>query len=117
MSGLELVTEDGQSPAVLGRGGGWQLGIMIVADTFGELRAAAPSRCGPLLLRLGDRVDLLTGVDELTLLPTPDHPHRPVDVAPPPEAPMPTRPPSIQRRATAPRGSGCPGAGVRPPWS
>ena len=39
MSGLELFAEPGSNLAVLGQGGGWQIGFTIVADTFGVLRA------------------------------------------------------------------------------
>ncbi|HZG91332.1 MAG TPA: FAD-dependent monooxygenase [Pseudonocardia sp.] len=73
LSGLELITEPGANLAVLGQGGGWQIGFMIVADTFGEVRARGAEPLRALLRRrlpwLGDRVDLLTGVDVLALLP------------------------------------------------
>src|SRR5690242_3583613 len=59
--------------AVLGQGGGWQIGFTLVAGTFGEVRAAGVEPLQALLRRrvpwLGDRVDLLTDVNQLTLLP------------------------------------------------
>jgi 2-polyprenyl-6-methoxyphenol hydroxylase-like FAD-dependent oxidoreductase len=73
MSGLELVTEAGHSMALLGQGGGWQIGFTIVAGSFPQLRAAGPEPLRELLRRrvgwLGERIDLLTDVDQLTLLP------------------------------------------------
>ena len=73
LSGLELIAEPGHSLAVLGQGAGWQIGFTIVADT---LRRAAQPGVAPLreLLRrrlpwLGDRVELLTDVNQLSLLP------------------------------------------------
>ncbi|MBV9921544.1 MAG: FAD-dependent monooxygenase, partial [Pseudonocardia sp.] len=73
LSGLELMAEPGQNLAVLGQGGGWQIGFTIVADTFATLRAAGPEPLRALLRRrtpwLADRIDLLTDVNQLTLLP------------------------------------------------
>jgi 2-polyprenyl-6-methoxyphenol hydroxylase-like FAD-dependent oxidoreductase len=73
MSGLELITEPGQSLAVLGQGSGWQVGFTIVADSFAELRARGAEPLRALLRRrlpwLGDRVELLTDVNQLSLLP------------------------------------------------
>ncbi len=73
LSGLELMAEPGSNIAVLGQGGGWQIGFTIVAGTFGELRAAGVEPLRALLRRrapwLGDRIDLLTDPNHLTLLP------------------------------------------------
>ncbi len=73
LSGLELMAEPGQNLAVLGQGGGWQIGFTLVAGTFGEVRAAGVEPLKALLRRrtpwLGDRIDLLTDVNQLTLLP------------------------------------------------
>ena len=73
LSGLELLAEPGYNLAVLGQGGGWQIGFTIVADTFGALRAAGPEPLRALLRRrapwLADRIDLLTDTNQLTLLP------------------------------------------------
>lgn len=73
LSGLELVAEPGHSIAVLGQGGGWQIGFSIVAGTFGELRADGVEPLRALLRRrtpwLGDRIELLSDVNQLTLLP------------------------------------------------
>jgi 2-polyprenyl-6-methoxyphenol hydroxylase-like FAD-dependent oxidoreductase len=73
LSGLELIAEPGNNLAVLGQGGGWQIGFTIVAGTFGELRAAGPEPLRELLRRrtpwLADRIDLLTDTNQLTLLP------------------------------------------------
>lgn len=73
LSGLELLAEPGHSLAVLGQGGGWQLGFTIVADTFAQLRAGGVAPLRELLRRrlpwLADRVELLTDVNQLTLLP------------------------------------------------
>jgi 2-polyprenyl-6-methoxyphenol hydroxylase-like FAD-dependent oxidoreductase len=73
MSGLELITEAGHSMAVLGQGGGWQIGFTIVAGSFPELRRRGPEPLRALLRRrvpwLGERIDLLTDTDQLTLLP------------------------------------------------
>ena len=73
LSGLELIAEPGSNLAVLGQGGGWQIGFTIVAGTFGELRAAGVEPCAALLRRrapwLGDRIDALTDPNQLTLLP------------------------------------------------
>jgi 2-polyprenyl-6-methoxyphenol hydroxylase-like FAD-dependent oxidoreductase len=73
LSGLELLAEPGYNLAVLGQGDGWQIGFTIVADTFGELRAAGPEPLRALLRRrahwLADRIDLLTDTNQLTLLP------------------------------------------------
>jgi 2-polyprenyl-6-methoxyphenol hydroxylase-like FAD-dependent oxidoreductase len=73
LSGLELFTEPGYTVAVLGQGGGWQVGFTIVAGTFPDLRAAGPEPLRTVLRRLagwlGDRIDLLADTDQLTLLP------------------------------------------------
>ncbi len=73
LSGLELMAEPGSNLAVLGQGGGWQIGFTIVAGTFGEMRAAGVEPLTALLRRrapwLGDRIDLLTDTNQLTLLP------------------------------------------------
>ncbi len=73
LSGLELIAEPGTNLALLGQGGGWQVGFTIVADTFGALRAAGVEPLKALLRRrapwLGDRIDLLTDPNQLSLLP------------------------------------------------
>src|SRR3954452_8971930 len=73
MSGLELITEAGHSMALLGQGGGWQIGFTIVAGSFPQLRERGAEPLRDLLRRrvgwLGDRIDLLTDMDQLTLLP------------------------------------------------
>jgi 2-polyprenyl-6-methoxyphenol hydroxylase-like FAD-dependent oxidoreductase len=73
LSGLELMAEPGNNLAVLGQGGGWQIGFTIVAGTFGELRAAGAGPLRALLRRrapwLDDRIDALTDTNQLTLLP------------------------------------------------
>jgi len=73
LSGLELIAEPGNNLAVLGQGGGWQIGFTIVADTFGHLRGAGPEPLRALLRRrtpwLVDRIDLLVDTNQLTLLP------------------------------------------------
>ena len=73
LSGLELMSEPGQNLAFLGQGGGWQVGFTIPSDTFGELRKAGVEPLRAVLRRrapwLGDRVDLLTDTNQLTLLP------------------------------------------------
>jgi 2-polyprenyl-6-methoxyphenol hydroxylase-like FAD-dependent oxidoreductase len=73
LSGLELMAEPGNTIAVLGQGGGWQIGFTIVAGTFGELRAAGVEPLRALLRRrtpwLGDRIDLLADANQLTLPP------------------------------------------------
>jgi 2-polyprenyl-6-methoxyphenol hydroxylase-like FAD-dependent oxidoreductase len=73
MSGLELMAEPGYSLAVLGQGSGWQIGFTIPADTFGELRSRGVEPLRALLRRrlpwLGDRIELLSDVNQLTLLP------------------------------------------------
>jgi 2-polyprenyl-6-methoxyphenol hydroxylase-like FAD-dependent oxidoreductase len=73
MSGLELMTEPGHSIAVLGQGSGWQIGFTIVAGSFGELRAGGVEPLRGLLRRrvpwLGERIEQLTDVNQLTLLP------------------------------------------------
>lgn len=73
LSGLELMAEPGASLALLGQGGGWQVGFTIVADTFAQLRAAGVEPLRALLRRrapwLGDRIELLTDTHQLTLLP------------------------------------------------
>ncbi len=73
LSGLELMAEPGSNIAVLGQGGGWQIGFTIVAGTFGEIRAAGVEPLKALLRRrtpwLADRIDLLADANQLTLLP------------------------------------------------
>ena len=73
LSGLELLTEPGRSLAVLGQGAGWQIGFTIVADSFAELRSQGVAPLQELLCRrlpwLRDRVELLTDVNQLSLLP------------------------------------------------
>jgi 2-polyprenyl-6-methoxyphenol hydroxylase-like FAD-dependent oxidoreductase len=73
LSGLELVAEPGHSLAVLGQGGGWQIGFTIVAGTFDRVRAGGVEPLRAVLRRrlpwLGDRIDLLADVNDLTLLP------------------------------------------------
>jgi 2-polyprenyl-6-methoxyphenol hydroxylase-like FAD-dependent oxidoreductase len=73
LSGLELIAEPGNNLAVLGQGGGWQIGFTIVAGTFGALRAASVEPLKDLLRRrtpwLGDRIELLTDPNQLALLP------------------------------------------------
>ena len=73
LSGLELIAEPGNNLAVLGQGGGWQIGFTIVAGTFGALRAAGVEPLTALLRRrapwLGDRIELLTDPNQLSLLP------------------------------------------------
>ncbi len=73
LSGLELTSEPGRTLAVLGQGSGWQIGFILVADTFREVRAAGVEPLRAVLRRrapwLGDRIDLLTDVNQLTLLP------------------------------------------------
>lgn len=73
LSGLELMAEPGNNIAVLGQGGGWQIGFTIVAGTFGAVRAAGAEPLKALLRRrapwLADRIDLLTDTNQLTLLP------------------------------------------------
>ena len=73
LSGLELIAEPGNNLAVLGQGGGWQIGFTIVAGTFGALRAAGAAPLRALLRRrvpwLGDRIELLTDPNQLSLLP------------------------------------------------
>ena len=73
LSGLELTAEAGHNLAVLGQGGGWQIGFTIPAGTFGEVRARGVEPLKAVMRRrlpwLGDRVDLLAEVNDLTLLP------------------------------------------------
>ncbi|HEX3260403.1 MAG TPA: FAD-dependent monooxygenase [Pseudonocardia sp.] len=73
LSGLELMSERGHNLAFLGQGGGWQVGFTIPSDTFGELREAGVEPLRAVQRRrapwLGDRVDLLTDTNQLTLLP------------------------------------------------
>jgi 2-polyprenyl-6-methoxyphenol hydroxylase-like FAD-dependent oxidoreductase len=73
LSGLELIAEPGNNLAVLGQGGGWQIGFTIVAGSFGAMRAAGAEPLRELLRRrapwLADRIDLLTDTNQLTLLP------------------------------------------------
>jgi 2-polyprenyl-6-methoxyphenol hydroxylase-like FAD-dependent oxidoreductase len=73
MSGLELHTEPGHNLAVLGQGSGWQIGFTIVAGGFAQLRAAGAAPLRAVLRSrlpwLGDRIELLADVNQLTLLP------------------------------------------------
>lgn len=73
LSGLELIAEPGHSLAVLGQGAGWQIGFTIVAGTFPQVREAGVAPLQELLRRrlpwLGDRVELLSDVNQLSLLP------------------------------------------------
>ena len=73
LSGLELIAEPGSTLAVLGQASGWQLGYTIPAGSFPELRAEG---IGPVVAALrgrlpwlGDRLDGLTEVNQLSLLP------------------------------------------------
>jgi 2-polyprenyl-6-methoxyphenol hydroxylase-like FAD-dependent oxidoreductase len=73
LSGLELIAEPGATLAVLGQAAGWQLGYTIPAGTFPELRKAGIDPVLAALRRrlpwLGDRLDGLTEVNQLSLLP------------------------------------------------
>ncbi|HTK60842.1 MAG TPA: FAD-dependent monooxygenase [Pseudonocardia sp.] len=73
LSGLELMSGAGYTLAVLGQGSGWQIGFTIVAGTFDRVRAAGVEPLREILRErtpwLGDRVDLLDDVNDLTLLP------------------------------------------------
>ena len=73
LSGLELMSEPGHNLAFLAQGGGWQVGFTIPSGTFGALRDAGAEPLRAVLRRrapwLGDRVDLLSDVNQLTLLP------------------------------------------------
>ncbi|HEY0816713.1 MAG TPA: FAD-dependent monooxygenase [Pseudonocardia sp.] len=73
LSGLELMAEPGNNLAVLGQGGGWQIGFTIVSGTFAQVRAAGVEPLKALLRRrtpwLADRIDLLDDTNQLTLLP------------------------------------------------
>ena len=73
MSGLELRCEPGQNLAVLGQGTDWQIGFTIPAGSFPEVRARGVEPLRAVLRRLvpwlDDRVELLTDVNELSLLP------------------------------------------------
>ncbi|WP_433275648.1 FAD-dependent monooxygenase [Pseudonocardia xinjiangensis] len=73
MSGLELRCEPGQNLAVLGQGTDWQIGFTIPAGTFPEVRAGGVEPLAAVLRRLvpwlGDRIDVLTDVNDLSLLP------------------------------------------------
>jgi hypothetical protein len=73
LSGLELMSEPGHNLAFLAQGGGWQVGFTIPSGTFGAMRDAGAGPLRAVLRRrapwLGDRVDLLTDVNQLTLLP------------------------------------------------
>jgi 2-polyprenyl-6-methoxyphenol hydroxylase-like FAD-dependent oxidoreductase len=73
LSGLELIAEPGATLAVLGQAASWQLGYTIPAGTFPELRAGGIDPVvGTLRSRLpwlGDRLDGLTEVNQLSLLP------------------------------------------------
>ena len=73
LSGLGIIAEPGASLAVLGQADSWQLGYLIPAGTFPALRAGG---IGPVvgafrrrLPWLGERLDGLTEVNQLTLLP------------------------------------------------
>jgi 2-polyprenyl-6-methoxyphenol hydroxylase-like FAD-dependent oxidoreductase len=72
-SGLGLVTEPGHNLAVLGQGSDWQIGFTIPAGTFPALRARGVDPLLGVLHRLlpwlGDRIDALSDVNQLTLLP------------------------------------------------
>jgi 2-polyprenyl-6-methoxyphenol hydroxylase-like FAD-dependent oxidoreductase len=73
LSGLELIAEPGATLAVLGQAASWQLGYTIPAGTFPELRAGGIGPVAGALRRrlpwLGDRLDGLTDVNQLSLLP------------------------------------------------
>jgi 2-polyprenyl-6-methoxyphenol hydroxylase-like FAD-dependent oxidoreductase len=73
MSGLDLLTEPGWSLAVLGQGSDWQIGFTIPTGTFPQLRERGVGPLVELMRRrlgwLGDRIDLLTDPNQLTLLP------------------------------------------------
>ena len=73
LSGLELIAEPGATLAVLGQAASWQLGYTIPAGTFPELRAGGIGPVVGALHRrlpwLGDRLDGLTEVNQLSLLP------------------------------------------------
>jgi 2-polyprenyl-6-methoxyphenol hydroxylase-like FAD-dependent oxidoreductase len=73
LSGLGLIADPGTTLAVLGQAASWQLGYTIPAGGFPALRAAG---IGPVtsafrrrLPWLGDRLDGLTEVNQLSLLP------------------------------------------------
>jgi 2-polyprenyl-6-methoxyphenol hydroxylase-like FAD-dependent oxidoreductase len=72
LSGLDYFSAPGQALVALGQGATWQLGYLIPTGTVAEARAAG---VGPVveLMRdrlswLGDRIDSLTDVNQLTLL-------------------------------------------------
>jgi 2-polyprenyl-6-methoxyphenol hydroxylase-like FAD-dependent oxidoreductase len=73
LSGLELLAEPGATLAVLGQAASWQLGYTIPAGTFPALRATGIGQVAAALRRrlpwLGDRLDGLTDVNQLSLLP------------------------------------------------
>jgi 2-polyprenyl-6-methoxyphenol hydroxylase-like FAD-dependent oxidoreductase len=73
LSGLELIAEPGATLAVLGQAASWQLGYTIRAGTFPELRAGGIDPVAGAMRRrlpwLGDRLDGLTEVNQLSLLP------------------------------------------------
>jgi 2-polyprenyl-6-methoxyphenol hydroxylase-like FAD-dependent oxidoreductase len=73
LSGLELIAEPGATLAVLGQAASWQLGYTIPAGTFPELRKRGIDPVVGALHRrlpwLGDRLDGLTEVNQLSLLP------------------------------------------------
>ena len=73
LSGLGLIAEPGATLAVLGQAASWQLGYTIPAGTFPALRAGGIGPVVGALRRrlpwLGDRLDGLTEVNQLTLLP------------------------------------------------
>jgi 2-polyprenyl-6-methoxyphenol hydroxylase-like FAD-dependent oxidoreductase len=73
MSGLELIAEPGATLAVLGQASSWQLGYTIPAGSFPRMRETGIGPVVAALRRrlpwLGDRLDGLTAVNQLTLLP------------------------------------------------
>jgi 2-polyprenyl-6-methoxyphenol hydroxylase-like FAD-dependent oxidoreductase len=73
LSGLGLIAEPGATLAVLGQATSWQLGYTIPAGTFTALRTGGIDPVVGALRRrlpwLGDRLDGLTEVNQLSLLP------------------------------------------------
>jgi 2-polyprenyl-6-methoxyphenol hydroxylase-like FAD-dependent oxidoreductase len=73
LSGLGLIAEPGATLAVLGQASSWQLGYTIPAGSFPRLRETGIEPVLAALRRrlpwLGDRLDGLTAVNQLTLLP------------------------------------------------
>jgi 2-polyprenyl-6-methoxyphenol hydroxylase-like FAD-dependent oxidoreductase len=71
--GLALIAEPGTTLAVLSQARSWQLGYTLPAGTFPQLREAGIAPVVDALRRrlpwLGDRLDGLTAVNQLTLLP------------------------------------------------